>query len=225
MSEHDWTNPATTLVDGSMARIRWLDSQGRRCTNFLSAQQIGDDIQELTRLRAEVAELRAKLAAAESELAAIKAQQGEPHCWFVSGPDGEEKLIFEADQVEPWIAESCARTGNASYEYTATELFASPPPSASPQVRSGGEWRPIESAPKDGTPILVTTDHRYGSRVHRVFWDTETHGPDIGTWSVQDCKFGRYPLRGYSNLLGWQPLPEPLPLPTPPHGESTGGAT
>jgi hypothetical protein len=69
-------------------------------------------------------------------------------------------------------------------------------------------WRPIESAPKDGTPILVAFKNK---GVFQVFWSEEPFGPGIGAWCVTDCKYEDRPLRGYSEgaELGWMPLPTP----------------
>lgn len=78
-------------------------------------------------------------------------------------------------------------------------------------------WRPIaeaidqEAAPWDGVPVLIVTNHNWGgpaNRVHRAFWTDEIHGNGIFGWAVEDCKFGPYPLRGYTQVTHWMPLPE-----------------
>jgi hypothetical protein len=58
------------------------------------------------------------------------------------------------------------------------------------------EWQPIETAPKDGTDILVFCKIR---RVLRGFWD-EARG---GQWSEWP---GRQAIEFPTH---WQPLPEP----------------
>jgi hypothetical protein len=65
-------------------------------------------------------------------------------------------------------------------------------------------WQPIETAPKDGTPILITrpTEWQCEEGWHVVRWDDDW-------WQVHDGKFD-CPLRG----------PDPthwMPLPVPPH--------
>lgn len=68
------------------------------------------------------------------------------------------------------------------------------------------EWQPIETAPKDGTPILIYCsdlgDERYsGAAITTVVWE--------GTWSL--CQCGTYAEDG--DLFGtpshWMPLPNP----------------
>lgn len=71
---------------------------------------------------------------------------------------------------------------------------------------------PIETAPKDGTPILVYFT-RPSLGVQRVFFgdldgDPVRPGED-GMWLINDNKHGPYPLRGYSegDDSHWMPLP------------------
>jgi hypothetical protein len=67
------------------------------------------------------------------------------------------------------------------------------------------DWQPMETAPRDGTPVLVDFGR---AGVHRVLWGS---GPnhDFEIWSVDDRKHGPYPLRGYieTDVKGWMPLP------------------
>ena len=78
------------------------------------------------------------------------------------------------------------------------------------------EWQPIETAPKDGTSILVY----FGTiGVRQVAW-TEPSYADWEIWCVDDNKHGPYALRGYSDEgprapTHWMPLP---PLPHDPGG-------
>src|SRR6185312_8775752 len=77
-------------------------------------------------------------------------------------------------------------------------------------------WRPIataldqSAAPWDGVPVLIVTNYNWGgptNRVHRAFWTDEIHGSGIFGWAVEDNKFGPYPLRGYTQVTHWMPLP------------------
>ena len=94
-----------------------------------------------------------------------------------------------------YAPEVCVRCG-----YRATSQQPSSPVSAS---QLGDEWRPMDTAPMDGTRILVD----FGDTgVHAVAWE-EAKGIEI--WAVDDRKHGPFPLRGYStsDILGWIPLP------------------
>ena len=64
------------------------------------------------------------------------------------------------------------------------------------------EWQPIETAPKDGTDILVMT----GETMHVVRW-INIHG-DFDHWAVDDNKHGPFTLRGKAPTH-WMQLPEP----------------
>lgn len=79
-----------------------------------------------------------------------------------------------------------------------------------------GEWQPIDpnadqnAAPYDGEPVQIYTNHRspYG-KIHQVIWTDRVHGHGIFGWAVEDCKHGPYPLRGYTVVTHWRPMPEP----------------
>ena len=71
------------------------------------------------------------------------------------------------------------------------------------------EWRPIETAPKDGQAILVTD----GRGCYCVEWSEE-----FDWWTVDDNKLGPFRLRG-SAPTHWAPLPA---VPGPAGGESNG---
>jgi hypothetical protein len=66
------------------------------------------------------------------------------------------------------------------------------------------DWRPIHSAPKDGTLILIhRTEQRYAEDTHHVArWVAEDEW-----WQVHDGKFD-HALRG-DEPTHWMPLPEP----------------
>ena len=73
------------------------------------------------------------------------------------------------------------------------------------------EWLPIETAPRDGSEILVYFK-KIG--VRQVSWcdrNGDTEG-DCVLWRVDDNKYEPYPLlRGYSrgDDTHWMPLPPP----------------
>ncbi|GJD41361.1 WYL domain-containing protein [Methylobacterium bullatum] len=87
--------------------------------------------------------------------------------------------------------------------------------------QQGGErdgWpapQPMETAPKDGTRILVEFDHNAG--IHAVAWEESVSGSTI--WCVDDRKHGPFPLRGYMNALRWWPLPTAPTSPSKSSGE------
>jgi hypothetical protein len=62
-------------------------------------------------------------------------------------------------------------------------------------------WQPIETAPKDGTPILITRETVFLSEEgwHIVRWEEDW-------WTVHDGKFD-HALRG-PDPTHWMPLPE-----------------
>lgn len=67
------------------------------------------------------------------------------------------------------------------------------------------QWQPIDSAPKDGTSVLLwAKDLRFPGRMCVAQYITD----DIEWWHVTDGKFGPWPLRGPSPTH-WMPLPEP----------------
>lgn len=76
------------------------------------------------------------------------------------------------------------------------------------------EWQSIETAPKDGTTILIGGHqllHAHGFGICTARWQTKweaENGDGIAWWKVEDGKFGPYDLRGPSPTH-WMPLPDP----------------
>ena len=72
-------------------------------------------------------------------------------------------------------------------------------------------WKPIESAPKDGTRVLIYTRNASRQRVQEAYWARPWDGaPDEQCWwSTPHGPAGR----GYTILpeaaSHWQPLPAP----------------
>ena len=98
--------------------------------------------------------------------------------------------------------------------------------SLSDQNRLTGGWRDIESAPKDGTLILLYGDTPDGPRVTTGNWLAPEHGDYLGDCGGV-CRCPEYddppePFwwdtdGGFTDEwppLGWQPFPSP-PLPLP----------
>lgn len=82
------------------------------------------------------------------------------------------------------------------------------------RVEKATKPRPMKTAPKDGSPILVFfKDHGWMS----VRWTDADENPDseYAHWFVDDHKHGPYPVRGYvtEDCFGWLPLPATLTAP------------
>ena len=71
-------------------------------------------------------------------------------------------------------------------------------------------WQTIETAPKDGTPVLLWARNllHVGDCVVARYISLDRQQPSIKSWHVNDGKFGPYALRGPSPTH-WQPQPEP----------------
>lgn len=65
-------------------------------------------------------------------------------------------------------------------------------------------WRSPETAPKDGTRVIMDFGR---AGIHIVAWEESVCGTTI--WCVDDNKHGPYALRGYldEDIRGWLPLP------------------
>lgn len=75
-----------------------------------------------------------------------------------------------------------------------------------------GEFQPIDTIPaafKDGRKFLAfTADFQFGARfnerVQEARWSGKTHDDPIGHWASHNGQI----------VLGWMPLPDPMPLKT-----------
>ncbi len=73
------------------------------------------------------------------------------------------------------------------------------------------EWQKIDSAPRDGTEILITYKQCDSWFLHNAFW-MEGDGvepEDVGWWSYLLTEVSRTQLDGCCEPTHWQPLPDP----------------
>jgi hypothetical protein len=77
-------------------------------------------------------------------------------------------------------------------------------------IEKASQWQPIETAPKDGTEILVFFKSVGIKSVSWTDTDWDSSG-EYALWCVDDNKFAPHPLRGYSSgdEMCWMPLPQP----------------
>jgi len=75
-----------------------------------------------------------------------------------------------------------------------------------PAIGSAASWQPIETAPKDGTPVLVWAENLLHGLCPYAVAQYMEH--EIEWWHVQDGKFGPYPMRGAAPTH-WMPCPKP----------------
>ena len=72
-------------------------------------------------------------------------------------------------------------------------------------------WLPIETAPKDGTNVLVMYVHINSQIVHNGFWlghdDTDDES-EIGWWSYEYSEVSRIKLDDWMTPTHWSPLPK-----------------
>lgn len=134
---------------------------------------------ELTRLRAE----NERLLAANRDVMLH---------WNVLRDDYERLREMLGEAIEYADQDYLTRAGEVMVGRWRAALAAQPAPSP---------WRPIETAPKDGTEVLMVFVFDYGEALHRVVrWD----GSEMWPW--------RDEYTGYreQEAKGWMPL---LPVP------------
>jgi Lar family restriction alleviation protein len=97
----------------------------------------------------------------------------------------------DATHIAEWYRERVHRAYYALFDQSPAD------------AKAGGQWQPIETAPKDeNTPILV---YAPGSGYYVVTWEN-FDSSTVGWWHVDDNKHGPYALRGESPTH-WMPLP------------------
>lgn len=66
------------------------------------------------------------------------------------------------------------------------------------------KWQPIETAPKDGTSILIAVEARSGDcHVAEAYWIMSNW------WEMRKLRFGSGANTPEDEILGWMPLPDP----------------
>lgn len=87
------------------------------------------------------------------------------------------------------------------------------------RVKEPAKWLPIETAPKDGTDIIVGFDFATVWVVHLAWWrSVEDWMKEVGNWSEDDVGWWSYTrgsvtqekLDGYRAPTHWMPCP-PIP--------------
>lgn len=133
-------------------------------------------------------------------LVAELAKENEPVGWFKF--DKVSKCWHP--QYEQY-AETHAKSENWK------QLYLLPPTAGQIEQETATEWQPIETAPKDGTDIIVMYMHIDTQIVHNAFWndyeDAEEH--EIGWWSYDHSEVSRIKLDDWMTPTHWMPLPTP----------------
>lgn len=71
-------------------------------------------------------------------------------------------------------------------------------------------WRPMDTAPRDGTRILIAVDERETKDVFIAIWwdDIETDDPDMTLEPAWMVEASDGDAQWFDAPLGWQPLPD-----------------
>lgn len=83
-----------------------------------------------------------------------------------------------------------------------------PAPPAAPAIPQG--WQPIETAPKDGTDVIVMYRHIDTQVVHNAYFcapDEFVDAEDVGWWSYHKIEVSRIKLDDWMSPTHWMPLP------------------
>lgn len=204
----DYFSERATAAESALARVRGLVGKWRERA---AAGIVGDGIA-----------LGYGDCATELEALAAAGHEGWLRVgWWLDGPKRSE-LVFKDVEPDAAIARICAETGDDPEDYTATSVhaqtfsadlgFDSPADQEhrrlATQPGSAG-WMPIESAPMDGTRVLLWHDSYrtpmagYGlTRDDGDMWNVN------GTTAHESLR-ARCPARLYASPTHWQPLPAP----------------
>lgn len=132
---------------------------------------------------------------------------------------GHVGLDFSDGNTYRWGIASCggcgASCGDIRREYPDegkwhSEAIAEWNRRAAPPPRQPLTWQPIETAPKNGTDILVMYMHIDTQIVHNGFWmgeDDTDEEDDIGWWSYEHSEVSRIKLDDWMEPTHWLPLP------------------
>jgi hypothetical protein len=71
--------------------------------------------------------------------------------------------------------------------------------------REAGQWRPIETAPKDGTEILLA----HATWVDTGYWAVNINGDGCDGWTCEWVASWGYEEYALVSPSHWMPLPEP----------------
>lgn len=123
----------------------------------------------------------------------------EPVAWMFEGDGwGREVMLSEQEAIDR--KERLSRT----WDITITPLYAHPPRSS--LIQSDEGWRPIETAPKDGTNLLL--------------WQENWLHPVMGRWSAARNGWVEYGSRDIKANVATHF--RPLPTPPSPYGGDNG---
>ncbi len=115
--------------------------------------------------------------------------------WFLAC-----KEIIDRCVSPDMYANARAMLDKALYE---SMLAAAPlPPKREPL------WQPIETAPKDGTDVIVMYKHIETQVVHNAFYIDDEDACDVGWWSYDKGEVSRVLLDGWMQPTHWMPLPD-----------------
>ncbi len=135
---------------------------------------------------------------AESAIAALEAEGGEPpsHTDLMVSPESIDEWLKDNPLPEPSPTEEQVERAIGFMGICRCEVCKERMRAALAAVLPDAEgWRPVETAPKDGTVVLVYAPEREGLR--SIICTCNYH-PD-GGWCVDELRF----------VTHWRPLPAP----------------